>query len=320
MEKIDQNTAHYYFYWTSNRWLSIRLETIGNIVSVIVLVFLTVYKETTSAAIAGMVITYALTLNQQLGWFVRQQTDLENHVTCVERIDEYTKVEQERKDHTTNPEKSWPSKGEIEFSNYSTRYREGLDLVVKNIDFKVQPGEKVGIVGRTGAGKSSLTLALFRIIEKAKESSGRITIDSVDISTVSLKTLREKLTIIPQDPVLWSGSIKYNLDPTDQFSDADIWEALANSDLKEFVVDLEKGLNSDVEEGGENFSVGQRQLFCLARAILRKSKILIMDEATAAIDPGTDAMIQKTIRKEFSGHTILTIAHRLNTIIDYQFF
>ena len=215
----------------------------------------------------------------------------------------------------TQPKEDWPTNGCILFNKYSTRYREGLELVLKQMSFEIKAGHRVGVVGRTGAGKSSLTLALFRLIESAH---GSIHIDGVDISQLGLYDLRSRLTIIPQDPVLFTGTLRLNLDPFEKHSDQQIWTALELAHLKPFIVCLEAGLNHPVSEGGENLSVGQKQLICLARALLRKSKIIVLDEATAAVDIETDELIQQTIRKEFNDCTIVTIAHRINTILDYD--
>ncbi|KAJ2083951.1 hypothetical protein H4R24_000394 [Coemansia sp. RSA 988] len=246
---------------------------------------------------------------------VRASYTIENSMTHLERIAEYSNILPEASDiiDDCRPKEAWPEHGVVEFKNYSTRYRDGLDLVLKDLSFRVLPRHKVGIVGRTGAGKSSLTLALFRIIEGF---SGQILLDGEDISKYGLFDVRSKLSIIPQDPVLFEGTVRENLDPFGSYSDQNIWRALEQAHLADYIRTKQESLEFMVAQSGENFSVGQRQLICLARALLKHAKVLVLDEATAAIDNETDEIIQQTIKKEFKDCTVLTIAHRLNTIID----
>ncbi|XP_013102325.2 multidrug resistance-associated protein 1 isoform X3 [Stomoxys calcitrans] len=312
--KVDKNQICKYPSLIANRWLAIRLEMVGNLIILFASLF-AVLGGQTNPGLVGLSISYALQVTQTLNWLVRMSSDIETNIVAVERIKEYGETKQEAPWVIENNKvpREWPENGQVVFDNFKVRYREGLDLVLRGISFKIAGGEKVGIVGRTGAGKSSLTLSLFRIIEA---SGGRILIDGIDIASLGLHMLRSRLTIIPQDPVLFSGSLRINLDPFEVKSDDEIWKALELSHLKAFVKSLPSGLNHEITEGGENLSVGQRQLVCLARALLRKTKVLVLDEATAAVDLETDDLIQKTIRSEFKECTILTIAHRLNTIMD----
>ncbi|CAB3397220.1 unnamed protein product [Caenorhabditis bovis] len=317
---VDRFIRCKYSNVVSNRWLAVRLELVGNIIIFFAAIFAVLSKEfgwISSPGVVGVSISYALNVTEVLNFAVRQVSEVEANIVAVERVDEYTKTPNEaawRIDETA-PDKSWPQNGVVKFDQYSTRYREGLDLVLRGISADVKAGEKIGIVGRTGAGKSSFALALFRMIEPA---GGRILIDGVDVSKIGLHNLRSSITIIPQDPVLFSGSLRFNLDPFGQYTDENIWTALELAHLKSFASSLSGGLSYSISEAGENLSVGQRQLVALARALLRHTKVLVLDEATAAVDVTTDALIQETIRSEFKDCTVFTIAHRLNTIMDYD--
>ena len=313
--RVDLNLSCFNCSIGSNRWLTIRLEFCGNCITMFAALFAVLSKGSLDAGIIGLSMSYAMNVTSTIAWLVRQLTLLEANIVSVERILEYSRNETEA-EWTQTPSKlnkSWPEEGKVQFKDYSTRYRLGLDLVIRDINVLIEPQEKIGVVGRTGAGKSTITLSLFRIIEAA---AGNIIIDGVNISEIGLHELRKKLTIIPQDPVLFSGTMRFNLDPFNEKSDQELWTCLEHAHLKDFIKSLDQGLDSSVSEGGENLSVGQRQLVCLARALLRKTKILILDEATAAVDLETDSLIQSTIRSEFSDCTIITIAHRLHTILD----
>ncbi|XP_062549079.1 multidrug resistance-associated protein 1-like isoform X2 [Armigeres subalbatus] len=312
-DKVDFNQKVSYPTIIANRWLAIRLEIVGSLVVLFAALFAVLAKDTIGPATVGLSISYALQISSTLSFMVRMTAEVETNIVAVERLEEYTVLPREDAWQKGSVDKSWPSEGNVVFKDFKLRYREGLELVIKGISIDVKGGEKIGIVGRTGAGKSSLTLGLFRIVEAA---GGQIIIDGVDISQIGLHQLRGRLTIIPQDPVLFSGTLRMNVDPFGTYSDDQVWKALELSHLKTFVKGLPAGLTHEIAENGENLSVGQRQLICLARAVLRKTKVLILDEATAAIDLETDDLIQKTIRTEFAECTILTIAHRLNTILD----
>uniref|UniRef100_A0A674EA21 ABC-type glutathione-S-conjugate transporter n=1 Tax=Salmo trutta TaxID=8032 RepID=A0A674EA21_SALTR len=315
-KRVDFNQTSYFPRFVATRWLAVNLEFVGNGVVLAAAILSVMGKDTLSPGIVGLAVSHSLQVTGILSWIVRSWTDVENNIVSVERVKEYADTAKEAVwtvEGSSLP-LAWPQTGTIEFQDYGLQYRKGLDWALKGITLKIQEREKVGIVGRTGAGKSSLALGIFRILEAAK---GEIYIDGVNIAEIGLHDLRSRITIIPQDPVLFSGSLRMNLDPFDTYTDEEIWSSLELAHLKNFVSNLPDKLNYECSEGGENLSLGQRQLVCLARALLRKTKILVLDEATAAVDLETDTLIQSTIRQQFEDCTVLTIAHRLNTIMDY---
>ncbi|KIH94495.1 hypothetical protein SPBR_05491 [Sporothrix brasiliensis 5110] len=359
---IDNMNSAYYLTFSNQRWLSVRLDMIGNLLVFTTGILVVTSRFNVSPSIGGLVLSYILAIVQMIQFTVRQLAEVENGMNAVERLQYYgQQLEEEAPLHTVDVRQSWPEKGEIIFDNVEMRYREGLPLVLRGLSIHVQGGERIGIVGRTGAGKSSIMSTLFRLVEI---SGGRISIDGIDIATIGLHDLRSRLAIIPQDPTLFRGTVRSNLDPFNEHNDLELWSALRQADLVTDEAEQQAisgaasggasgsgsgsgsgnktgavsssvvpethppaaagrdatriGLDSVVEEDGLNFSLGQRQLMALARALVRGSQIIVCDEATSSVDMETDDKIQATIASGFRGKTLLCIAHRLRTIIGYD--
>lgn len=338
LEKVDNNNRPYFYLWVANRWLSFRVDLTGAFVSFFAAAMIILSSSRLDAGSAGLSLSYALTFNEYVLWMVRLYSVVEMNMNSVERLLEYMDLDKEAPAiiPDSRPPAGWPSRGEIEVNDLSLRYAPDLPLVIRNVSFSVPSFNKIGIVGRTGAGKSTIITAFFRFLEA---DTGNIVIDGVDISKIGLKDLRENLAIIPQDPTLFQGTVRSNLDPFGEYNDQDIFKALRRVHLikdedtgsgnvsgtvsegdtpKTENINVFHDLSTPISESGSNLSQGQRQLVCLARSLLKSPKLLLLDEATASIDYKSDAQIQKTIREEFSQTTILTIAHRLRSIADYD--
>eukprot|EP00058_Branchiostoma_floridae_P020303 XP_002605793.1 hypothetical protein BRAFLDRAFT_58591 [Branchiostoma floridae] len=317
-DQIDQNTLAFLFLNTANRWLGVRLDYLGAFVvlwAAMCSLTAAVYSDI-PVGLVGLALTYALMVSTYLNWGVRNIADIEMQMDAVHMVSTFSEmpIEPYRKtEGNVEPHREWPGHGEIVLENLSTRYAPDLPAVLREVDLRIKPGEKVGICGKTGSGKSSLSMALFRMIDNFQ---GKIVIDGIDIADVPLNTLRSRLTIIPQDPILFSGTIRFNLDPAGQYNDKELWDAVEIAQLKPLVVSFPEGLDTAVREGGSNFSIGQRQLFCLARAFVRKSRVLVMDEATALVDMETEAMLHRVVKNSFTNCTVITIAHRVPNILE----
>ncbi|KAK7303787.1 hypothetical protein RJT34_14704 [Clitoria ternatea] len=316
IDRVDASLRMDFHNNGANEWLGFRLDYLGVVflcVATIFMIFLP--SAIVKPEYVGMSLSYGLSLSSLLSLTITMSCNVENRMVSVERIKQFTKLPSEapRKIANKSPPQDWPSHGNIELNNLQVRYRPNTPLVLKGISLTIQGGEKIGVVGRTGSGKSTLIQVLFRLIEP---SSGKIIIDEINICTLGLHDVRSRFGIIPQDPVLFQGTVRSNIDPLGLYSEEEIWKSLERCQLKDVVASKPEKLEAPVVDGGDNWSVGQRQLLCLGRIMLKRSKILFMDEATASVDSQTDSVIQKIIREDFADRTIISIAHRIPTVMD----
>jgi ATP-binding cassette subfamily C (CFTR/MRP) protein 4 len=317
IDKVNTNSRAFFVLSYLSRWFGLRLDMLICCLTFLTAILSVSLRTSMDPSSVALGLSYCINLIAIFQWGVRQSAETEIFMTSAERIDEYSCIPSESNFYKgeSEPPINWPTEGAIQFENYKLKYRSELQPVLKGINLNIVPRNKIGIIGRTGAGKSSIFQALFRLTDKST-IDGQILIDGIDISTISLNDLRSIFNIIPQSPVLFSNTLRYNLDPFRHYTDQQLWDALEAVQLKTKIEKLKEKLNIQIAEYGSNFSVGECQLICVARAILKQSKILLIDEATAHVDTKTDELIQQILREKFMNQTIITIAHRLNTIMD----